>query len=49
MGLQLEIRQTGYGTLQTSLAAAVQSGGNAPGAAGRSDSRAAEKVVAWHR
>src|SRR5580700_356679 len=49
MGLQLEIRQTGYGTLQTSLVAAVQSGGTAPGAAGRSDSRAGEKVVAWHR
>src|SRR3984957_11919532 len=39
MGLQLEIRQTGYGNLETSLVAAVRSGG----------SRAVEKVVAWHR
>jgi hypothetical protein len=39
MGLQFEYRQTGYGTLETKLAAAVR----------RSDARPNEEVVAWVR
>jgi len=58
MGLEFEIRQTGYGTLGTTLAAAVirgdtgSSGGTRPGDSRRddarhSDSRRTEEVVAW--
>ena len=50
MGLEFEIRRTGYGTLGTSLAAAVtrgaaQRGHVAPDAA----ARRTEEVVAWRR
>jgi hypothetical protein len=49
MGLEFEIRYTGYGTLGTSLAAAVTRGavlrGHAPDAA----ARRTEEVVAWRR
>jgi hypothetical protein len=39
MGLQFEYRETGYGTLQTTLVAAVT----------RSESRRGEQVVTWRR
>ena len=39
MGLDFSFRQTGYGTLGTTLAAAVE----------RGDSRRTEEVVSWHR
>jgi Protein of unknown function (DUF1638) len=53
MGFEFEIRQTGYGTLGTTLAAAVirgdtgSSGATRPGECRRTDSRRTEEVLAW--
>ena len=49
MGLQFEIRQTGYGTLETALVAAVRRGGAPRADAARVDARPEEKAVAWVR
>jgi hypothetical protein len=49
MGLQFECRQGGYGTLQTTLVAAVKRSDAASGGAPREDARQDEKVVAWVR
>jgi len=50
MGLEFEIRRTGYGTLGTSLAAAVTRGAAQRGhAAPDAAARRTEEVVAWRR
>jgi hypothetical protein len=49
MGLQFECRQCGYGTLQTTLVAAVKRSDAASRGAPRVDARQDEKVVAWVR
>ena len=49
MGLEFEIRQTGYGTLGTTLAAAVTRGDTWRGEGGQVDPRRIEKAIAWVR
>lgn len=49
MGLQFEYRQTGYGTLGTTLVAAVKRGDAARNDTPSDDARRNEKVVAWLR
>jgi hypothetical protein len=49
MGLEFEIRQTGYGTLGTTLATAVNGGDVRRGDARHADPQRNEAVVAWRR
>jgi hypothetical protein len=49
MGLEFAIHRTGYGTLGTTLAAAVTRGDIGPGGAARGDARRSEEVVRWLR
>jgi hypothetical protein len=57
MGLEFEIRQTGYGALETTLVSAVTRGrvrrvlrgGAEPGDARQNDTRRGEEAVAWPR
>jgi Protein of unknown function (DUF1638) len=49
MGLEFEIHPTGYGTLGTTLAAAVTRGATAPSGARRGGARRNEEAVRWVR
>jgi hypothetical protein len=49
MGLEFEIRLTGYGTLGTTLATVVTGGGIGAGGAPRGDGRRNEEAVRWLR